>query len=465
MKHEIISSQENFWIDKTADICGKVAIGCTDTVVVLKKANDSAKIMQDHSNQLSDITQKLEADTSDVEAATNQAAVLSKRARQLLSDGEKSITLSTQSFSEIIDLVNQLGEHITGFAAAMDQVRNASQAIDKIARTTNMLALNASIEAAKAGDAGRSFAVVADEVKKLASDSRLAAVEITQTVYSLSSEATMIAERLDDGMKSSDKAGHSFRKLNKLLGDVNGIVREMGEFNDGIASNTSHVHQKLLEASRIHKGFDESVNEMKSSLNRASLEVSGLEQKSNIMFDHLVHSGLSKSDQQFVDLALEKSHELQLLTEAAIVNGDITLDSVFDDNLVEIPNSNPVRYTSRLSAWANRIWQPFFDQTKSLNAAILSVICSSKIGFLPTHMSEYSKKPTGDITHDTKYCRNGRVLLEGIDVTAKASDADYLMGVYRHEGDGKSSQTVRNIYVPLYFNGRRWGDFEIAYII
>jgi methyl-accepting chemotaxis protein len=84
-------------------------------------------------------------------------------------------------------------------------------------------------------------------------------------------------------------------------------------------------------------------------------------------------------------------------------------------------------------------------------------------GFLPTHVSLHSRQPTGDLAHDTKYCRNGRIILEGVDLVSKSSKDDYTMAVYRQEGDGKNYIVVRNVYVPLFINGRRWGDSELAY--
>ena len=74
-----------------------------------------------------------------------------------------------------------------------------------------------------------------------------------------------------------------------------------------------------------------------------------------------------------------------------------------------------------------------------------------------------SREPTGDLAHDTKYCRNGRILFDPLDQKAKVSDAPYMMAVYRQEGDGTRYYVVRNVYVPLYINGDRWGDFEFAY--
>ena len=84
-------------------------------------------------------------------------------------------------------------------------------------------------------------------------------------------------------------------------------------------------------------------------------------------------------------------------------------------------------------------------------------------GFLPTHVSEHSRPPTGDLAHDTQHCRNGRIMLYAIDKTAKTQTEPYMMAVYRQEGDGKNYLVVRNVYVPLVINGRRWGDFELAY--
>ena len=84
-------------------------------------------------------------------------------------------------------------------------------------------------------------------------------------------------------------------------------------------------------------------------------------------------------------------------------------------------------------------------------------------GFLRTHLTQHSGNPTGDLAHDTKHCRNGRILFEGVDVVAKASNEPYTMAVYRQEGDGMTYQVVRNVYVPMIIHGRRWGDSEVGY--
>ena len=86
-------------------------------------------------------------------------------------------------------------------------------------------------------------------------------------------------------------------------------------------------------------------------------------------------------------------------------------------------------------------------------------------GHLPTHLSRFSRPPTGDRAHDTQFCRNGRKILDPIDRKSKESSAPYMMAVYRQEGDGRSYKVVRNVYVPLVIDGRRWGDLELAYAL
>jgi methyl-accepting chemotaxis protein len=463
MKHEIINMDGNVWTAKIPDTCAEVAIGCAEAAETLKETSVAANNMSAESDKLAVTIQQLSVDTSHVAAATKQARMLSIQAREMLESGEQTIQMSTKAFADIIGLIEELGQHVNGFAGAMEQVRNASLAIDGIARTTNMLALNASIEAAKAGDAGRSFAVVAEEVKKLAFSSRSAAVEITQTINSLALEAEKFVTQIETGKDDSDKASHTFDSLKQLLEQVGGAVAEIGEVNVGIADNTSALNDSLVSAGQIHKNFDKSVEQAHSGFDTAMRKILGLEIKTNQMFDHLVHSGISKLDQRFVELALQHAADIMTYTDAAIDSGEISTDDIFDLKLIPISGSNPPRFKSRMTPWADKNWRPILDKIFSSDSSILTSSISDMQGFLPTHMSHFSLDPNGNLAHDTAFCRNGRVLFEGIDIEAKKSDANYMMGVYCQEGDGKSKNTIRNIYVPLRFKGRRWGDLEIGY--
>ncbi|HEV7232763.1 MAG TPA: methyl-accepting chemotaxis protein [Sphingorhabdus sp.] len=466
MKMEKIEIQENHWIKETARICGDVTVGCSDTAGILEKALTSADFLKNKYGELTDLTLRLDSDIAEVTQATSDARGLSESAIGKLNGGTEAIGVSMERFSEMIALIESLGTHITGFASAMEQVKRVSQSIDTIARTTNMLALNAAIEAEKADEAGQTFAVVAAEVKKLALDTRTAAVEITGTVNSLSNEASKFVGQIEEGIATSGAAQQQFSNLRHLIDGVAQIVGQVGDHNREIAESTSAIHQGLVESQQVRDDVAEANGAMFDAVTSAHHQIVDLENQANRMFDHIVHSGLSTGDLEFVELCMEEARTLVQVTEAAIAAGTLTMEDLFDKDYQPVAGSNPPRFTTRLTRWAEQHWQPVIEEIKARRPdAILSCVPTSREGFLPIHLKQFSQKPTGDLAHDTKNCRNGRILLGGIDDIAKASEQDYMMAVYRHEGDGKTYKTVRNVYVPLRINGRRWGDAEIAYSI
>ena len=466
MKMEKVALSENHWIHETAQICGEVTVGCAEAAGVLEQALQSADWLKARHGEMTELTQALDADIAEVAQATRDARNLAEAAVAKLKTGHDTVQLSLASFSELISLIMSLGSHITGFAAAMEQVKRVSQSIDSIARTTNMLALNAAIEAEKAGAAGQTFAVVAAEVKKLAHDTRRAAVEITGTVNSLSHEAAKFVVEIEEGVSTSGAAQEQFASLQELIYGVSDVVAKVGDHNREIADSTAQIHRGLVDSQNVRDAVEGANGEMFAAVVRAHSQIGGLERQANKMFDHIVHSGLSKRDSEFVVLARQKAEEVKALTEAAIADGALTLEALFDTDLRLIEGSNPPRFTSKLTPWAEQHWQPFIEAVKDSNPdEITSVVCSSLKGFLPVQLKELSRPPTGDIAHDTKYCRNGRVIQDPVDIPAKTSEQDYMMAVFRHEGDGHSYKVMRNVYVPLRINGRRWGDFEIAYSI
>ena len=466
MKMEKVALSENHWIHETAQICGEVTVGCAEAAGVLEQALQSADWLKARHGEMTELTQALDADIAEVAQATRDARILAEAAVAKLKTGHDTVQLSLASFSELISLIMSLGSHITGFAAAMEQVKRVSQSIDSIARTTNMLALNAAIEAEKAGAAGQTFAVVAAEVKKLAHDTRRAAVEITGTVNSLSHEAAKFVVEIEEGVSTSGAAQEQFASLQELIYGVSDVVAKVGDHNREIADSTAQIHRGLVDSQNVRDAVEGANGEMFAAVVRAHSQIGGLEMQANKMFDHIVHSGLSKRDSEFVELARQKAEEVKALTEAAIADGTLTLEALFDTDLRLIEGSNPPRFTSKLTPWAEQHWQPFIEAVKDSNPEeITSVVCSSLKGFLPVQLKELSRAPTGDIAHDTKYCRNGRVIQDPVDIPAKTSEQDYMMAVFRHEGDGHSYKVMRNVYVPLRINGRRWGDFEIAYSV
>ena len=443
--------------------CGAVTVGCTDVAGVVEAVIASSKSLRSEHEALAETERALEADQSKVSQASDEARLLSERAIERLNEGTALIQSSLGQIAGLIELVDTLGQHVTSFSAAMEQVRRSAQDIDNIAETTNILALNATIEAMRAGEAGRTFAVVAAEVKSLASDTRKATEEIAATIDALGGEAEEVIGRIEAGAKASGEARASVARIESSLANVGSLVEEVDKQNDVIARSTGTISNHVDKVQRVLTSYDAAARSNEDRLHGAHRKMEDLEITASEMFDRIVHAGLSPEDSVMVAQAQTMMQELVAHTEAALARGAVTMSALFDTDYQPVPGTNPQLYRTRLTDWAHAEWRPFLDRATASDPRVLAAACTDMNGFLPTHLTDRSRTPTGDVNHDTQFCRNGRIMLEAIDRKAKVSAAPYMMAVYRQENDGDSYVVVRNVYVPLVLGGKRWGNFELAY--
>src|SRR5690606_29680904 len=230
--------------------------------------------------------------------------------------------------------------------------------------------------------------------------------------------------------------------------------------SDRIAQSSAMVH---ANGAKVREALDRVVASVRD--NGATLEgtrdsILSMEHVSNRMFNAVISAGVSPQDSAIVELAAKVRDEFVGLAEAALAKGELTAEQLFDTDYVRVPGSNPERFRTSLCDWADANWRPLFDRIVAGHPEIRMSSAGDMNGFLPTHISDCSRAPTGDIEHDTAHCRNGRILFDETDAAAKRSTAPFFMSVYRQEGDGTTDVTVRNVYMPPAIGGRRSGDVE-----
>ena len=140
----------------------------------------------------------------------------------------------------------------------------------------------------------------------------------------------------------------------------------------------------------------------------------------------------------------------------------MTVDAVFDRDYQIIEGTNPVQYSAGFNDAADQHVRPILDRTKGVDNRIIGSAIGDMNGYLPTHLTERSHPQGPDPVWNDAHCRNKRIMIDDQTRMALASDNSATLATYRMElGDKKIP--VKNIYVPLWIKGRRWGNFELAY--
>ncbi|MDF2926213.1 MAG: mcp40H4 2 [Paenibacillaceae bacterium] len=165
---------------------------------------------------------------------TEQASELSERTRKVAEDGGEVIRSSMESMNEVSGQMAQLEND-------SQLIGNIIEVIEDIADQTNLLALNAAIEAARAGEQGRGFAVVADEVRKLAERSSEATKQITGIIKGMQENTRRSVVTVQESSGFSQKSGGSFKHISSMVNESGIKVSEIAAASEEQAAQASNV--------------------------------------------------------------------------------------------------------------------------------------------------------------------------------------------------------------------------------
>lgn len=201
---------------------------------------------------------EMSAGVQQIAANTHHVSEAATQASEKASHGRESIQVAVEQMNSIHRTVNSISDVIQRLGERSQQINKIVNAITDIASQTNLLALNAAIEAARAGEHGRGFAVVADEVRKLAEQSSQSAKEIAQLVNSIQSETQTAVDSMEagtqevaSGIKVVHTAGDSFEQILHSIQNLVGQIQEVSAAAQQMSSQTQSVVNTIKAISEV----------------------------------------------------------------------------------------------------------------------------------------------------------------------------------------------------------------------
>lgn len=273
--HQLIKNSINTVADSLSSALSEVSNASLAAASASNQISSSTEEMASGSSELAsqvaEIASAVEEMTKTIYETTKNTVMVAEKSKSSSNSvklGVKKVEETKTGMKQIVEASTRTGGIISDLAKQTDQIGEITQVIDDIADQTNLLALNAAIEAARAGEQGRGFAVVADEVRKLAERTTKATKEIADTIKN-------IQVGVLDANNSMGSAQSSVTLGMKLTDEVSIALNEIMDGTEAVTDLASQVSAASEELSSTSEQISKSIENINSVTNESA---SGVQQ-------------------------------------------------------------------------------------------------------------------------------------------------------------------------------------------
>ena len=460
----IIQDAETAAIRDIAVEVGSLSVALADASGAVEDVGSLMNRQVETLSTLHGLSDAVSDGNASVRDAAESALDATARARQTVTTGETRIALALDHVTILADQTTDLGTRVEGLTTTLALVARAVADIQTIARTTNLLALNASIEAARAGAAGRGFMVVAQEVKQLSARTQDATQRIDDSLGALGTEISVLAR---DGALAAERAS-GLRGETGAIGDamaeIDAAVRAIADRQAEITARTEDTTRHVAATRDGIRGIEGGVAHAADRLTAAKGRLSELVGASERLVSATARLGVETVDTPYVMAVKRGAAAIGAAFSAALAEGRISRTDLFSRSYTPIPGSDPQQVMAPFTTLCDAVLPAIQEPMLALSPRIVFCAAVDVNGYLPTHNRVFShpQRP-GQPDWNAANCRNRRIFNDRVGLSAGKNTGAFLMQSYRRDMGGGQFALMKDVSAPIMVDGQHWGGLRLAY--
>lgn len=388
-----------------------------------------------------------------IEAVASTAATLSAATRDTL-------RLTLRDTERLATSAVSVSRAVHDIGPVLAQVSGAVSDIEDITYQIKLVAFNASVEAHRAGDAGRSFGVIASAVRDLSERVETSSSLISRTLADLSERISNLEAQV-----RRDNAG-----MDDIEAAVQQAIKSFDRSFDGVAEQVDQIctaaRTGMAESASAREQVDDIAGQSRESmvaLSAASAKASGLLTLGERLIELTADSGFVTPDTPYIEQAIAVADRISAGFEAAIQRQQITLDELFDARYRIVTGSDPQQVTTGFTRLTDVLLPEIQEPVLAALPRVVFCAAVDRNGYLPTHNRKFSQPQGLDPVWNAANCRNRRLFRDRTGLSAGQNTKRFLLQTYRRDMGGGQFVIMKDVSAPIRVRGRHWGGLRIAY--
>lgn len=364
---------------------------------------------------------------------------------------------------EIASWVRRVGGQMESVGERLDSVQGNNKDIAAIARQVNILAINAKIEAARAGDAGRGFSVVADAINDLSQQTTRAAQGISEAIVALAEMISRFRDQAEAVAEQAEAVLEGASRADRALAEIAEGAARSARSAEIVASEADRVASTVAGFKPSFQGIVAASTETDERIAASHERVEAFIDLSETIVQGSVALGGQGDDMRFITHVQASAADIGGAFESALSEGRIEERDLFGNAYEPVPGSDPQQYVAPFTALTDELLPPIQEAALEIDPLVVFCAAVDRNGYLPTHNRKFSQRQGSDPVWNAANCRNRRIFDDRVGLKAGRNRMPFLVQIYRRDMGGGDFVMMKDASAPIVVHGRHWGGLRLAY--